>query len=720
MNRHSQMGPELTVHSVQSDAPGTHLWSMSSPVEAAEGEDSGWANVSLGAPRDFTRWFSLVRIWSPWLAPRHGKGNFAPSEDSVLASFLRWDGLHLVLLAISGVDDLLTVFKPDGQGNVIISARNDRPEPNKAKVLAAVGATFETANAAVMYHARKLVRGDEYMSGEVKVEMKTAIEKHVKAEWMENCPDCLQDTHGESQFQRGWTRFEANEAGFPRGLKHTVTNIRDQHPGIEHIAVWHAIAGYWGGVSPHGEIAKNYKTVELKKDTKLVKTPTVTMVDDSDIDRMYDDFYRCVDAPFMCGPTLNHPNSPSLLHRFLLSCGIDSVKTDAQFALDLLSTAPTRQRLIPAYQDAWTLASLRHFSIKAISCMSQIPQILFHTQLPLNKPRQMVRNSDDFFPDIPSSHPWHIFVNAHNSLLTSHLNILPDWDMFQTSHPWSGFHAAGRCVSGGPIYITDEPGKHNIELINEMTARTTHDKPIILRPPVIGKTVGVYTAYEEERLLKVGTYTGNSDSGIPILALFNVSQRPLSELVHLNSFAGIKPDQTYVIRAHTTGEVTIPMHLDDRMPLLSLELDTKGYEILSAYPLNSIPSPTTTSTTKPTLLCPLGLLGKMTGAAALLRSTTRSTENNRIYLAITLKALGVLGIYISSLPEMNLDDDLLITMRGAVIPKHAVSVGKGAAEERVLSVDIETAWKEMGLKAGWGNEVTVEVFLSNKGEKGEE
>ena len=30
--------------------------------------------------------------------------------------------------------------------------------------------------------------------------------------------------------------------------------------------------------------------------------------------------------------------------------------------------------------------------------MSQIPQILFHSQLPTNKPRLMVRNSDDFFP----------------------------------------------------------------------------------------------------------------------------------------------------------------------------------------------------------------------------------------------------------------------------------------------------------------------------------
>ena len=185
------ISPEITVHLVQSDTPDTQLWSIASPVKAAQEQHSGWTNLSLGTPRDFTRWFSLVRIWSPWLAPRHGQGHFAPSEDAILCSFLRWDGLHFVILAVSGVDDVLTVFKPDGQGNVIISARNDRPEPNTAKIIAAVGTTFEQANAAVMYHARKLVRGDEYMSDEVKAEMKSAIENDVRAEWMENWYDGL-------------------------------------------------------------------------------------------------------------------------------------------------------------------------------------------------------------------------------------------------------------------------------------------------------------------------------------------------------------------------------------------------------------------------------------------------------------------------------------------------------------------------------------------------
>ena len=185
------LSPEFSIHSVPSESPEAQLWSIATTAKAAEGKTSGWTNTSLGIPRSFTRWFALVRIWSPWLAPRHGKGNFQPQEDAILCSFLRWDGLHLVLLAVSGVDDVLTVFKHDGHGNVIVSSRNDSPEEGQSTVIAAVAASFESANAAVMYHARKIIRGDEYMSNEIKAEMKTVVENDVRAEWMDNWYDGL-------------------------------------------------------------------------------------------------------------------------------------------------------------------------------------------------------------------------------------------------------------------------------------------------------------------------------------------------------------------------------------------------------------------------------------------------------------------------------------------------------------------------------------------------
>ena len=724
----------LLVTDVASDVPDTRLFSVKGTVPAAQGKESGYSDISLGIPRDFTRWFCLTRIWSPWLAPRHGQGNFFPKEDAVLASFLRWDGRHLVLLAVSGVENILSIFKPGDDGKVIIHSRNDSLENGQVHIVAAVGDTFESANAAALYFTRKVVTGNDYMSQVDKDGMSKMLEKDVKPEWMENWYDGLTyctwnalgqdltekkvfdaldilknndisitnliiddnwqslDNHGESQFLRGWTDFDANKEGFPRGLQKTVTDIRDNHPNIQHIAVWHAILGYWGGVSPTGNIAKNYKTRRVRKAKGLVEG-TMTVVDADDAPRMYDDFYR-----------------------FLLEAGVDSVKTDAQFFLDLIDDADDRRRFITLYQDAWTVASLRYFSVKAISCMSQTPQILFHTQLPSNKPRLMVRNSDDFFPEIEASHPWHIFCNAHNSLLTQHLNVLPDWDMFQTSHEYSAFHAAGRCISGGPIYITDEPGKHDLDLIKQMTARSIQGKTIILRPDTIGRSVGIYTAYEEERLLRVGTYHGNKENGTGILAIFNVSQRPISEFIHLKDFPGCvgEPHKKYVIRAHTTSQISSPMSLSDTSPLVHLALETKGYEILTAHPVHTFSlgseesSPTSISTT------PLGLLGKMTAAAALTSVSLSLTQPpgdhapSRLHMQISLKALGTLGIYIQDLASRKIDD-MMVMIRGQALPVECVS--KAKEEETVLSIDVERAWKEMMFKPGWGNEIVVDVFV---------
>ena len=652
----------FAVQSVSSEVPCTRLWLLTKSIEGVHDEDkSTFFKEALGIPLALIRWFALVRIWSPWLAPRHGKAPFAITEDAVMCSFLRQDGLHLVLLAVSGVDDVLTVFQHNEAGSVVVSSRSDGLNSGQQRIVAAVGNTFQEANSACMYLARKIVNGHENLSAEVEAEMKSSPDGE-KAQWMENWYDGLTyctwnalgqdltqkkifdaldilnknnikitnliiddnwqslDNPGKSQFQRGWTDFEANKEGFPNGLGFTVTTIRDNHPNIQHVAVWHAILGYWGGISPEGSIAKKYKTKLVRKKEGLVGG-TMTVVDPDDVQQMYNHFYQ-----------------------FLLESRIDSVKTDAQFFLDLLDDAEDRRRFIKAYQDAWTISSLRYFSIKAISCMSQTPQILFHSQLPTNKPRLMVRNSDDFFPEIPTSHPWHIFTNAHNSLLTSHLNILPDWDMFQTSHPYSSFHAAGRCVSGGPIYFTDEPGKHDVNLIDEMTAQTWKGKTIILRPSTIGQSRGVYTAYEEEVLLKVGTYHGSKASGTGILGLFNVSERPISEFVSLKDFPGVETGSEYIVRVHTTGEISGSMKVEDPLALVSLHLETKGWEILSAFPLHTFTLQGNRGIgERATRVACLGLLGKMTGAAAITRYDMEIDEKGRLRVSISLKALGLLG-----------------------------------------------------------------------------
>lgn len=645
------------------DTPDTQLWLLEAATPAANGDDSGFSTRTLGLPTEVKRWFTLCRLWSAWIVPMQGKDMFRTDKDTILCSFLRSDGMHLVILGFSGAGNDLTLFRSDDNGNVIVKSRNDEENEGHSKVLIAVAPSFELANAAVMYLAREMVMEysqtrtvhkskDSFVWRDAVFEEKLRIqEKDIAPTWYEEWVDGFTyctwnglgqglnedkifealnsleshgikitnliiddnwqslDNAGQDQFNRGMTEFEANKEGFPNGLQVTASEIRRRHLSIQHIAVWHAMLGYWGAISPTGKIAEDYKTVQAKKPGG----GHWTCIDPDDVNRFYNDFYI-----------------------FLSSCGVDSVKTDAQCMLDDLDSARDRRLMITAYQDAWTIAHLRHFDARAISCMSQAPPIIFHEQMRTSNPQILVRNSDDFFPDIENSHPWHVFSNAHNALLTQHLNVLPDWDMFQTSHPWAWFHGAARCVSGGPVYITDIPGKHDTDLIKEMTAETIHDKTVILRPHRVAKSSNAYRGYDEHKLLHVNTFCGDAEKGISILGVFNVSQQPLTEIITLKDFPGTE-DDTYVVRSHVDGNVCDPCTQESSCTVC-IDLDVKGYDILSAYPVRRFELKHGA-----VHIANLGLLGKMTGAAAIVSTDFRVENPGRIRIWTALKALGTLG-----------------------------------------------------------------------------
>lgn len=294
------------------------------------------------------------------------------------------------------------------------------------------------------------------------------------------------DDRSSNQFDRGWVEFEADANRFPLGLHNTIANLRKKHPHIEHVAVWHALLGYWGGIAPDGKLASAYKTVELSRNcTEPSLGGTMAVIDEGDIERFYRDFYA-----------------------FLIDCGVDSVKTDVQFMVDTWTSSEARRRLLHKYLDTWSATSLRSFEMRVTSCMSMFSQALFHSQMDSLRPAFPIRTSDDFFPDVPAAHPWHLWANAHNCLLMQHLNVIPDWDMFQTSHPFATFHAAARCISGGPIYITDKMVEHDKDVLYSISGKSPRGKRIIFRPSVVGKAASPFVGYEDNVLVKVGSYHG--------------------------------------------------------------------------------------------------------------------------------------------------------------------------------------------------------------------
>jgi hypothetical protein len=310
---------------------GTRLWAISIPIPAATGQ-SAFSRVNLGLPVDMLRWFCLARESRPWLCPRQGRNKFTLEEDAILVSLLLRNGLHLVLLAFS-LNDVMTVIKADCDGNLIAVARNERSTAGIGSILVAVGKTFEDANRAVMSHAKAIAaREMQGIRNEIE-SMVTHIPPDSLEDWYDSFAYCTWnglgqkltdeklyhalesiskaginfstmiiddnwqsiDENGANNFHHRWIEFEADRKTFPRGLKHTISTIRERYPFIKHIAVWHGILGYWNGISPEGALAKCYKKKTLKKQNNgFLGGGSLVAVDADDVQQLYNDFYQCV------------------------------------------------------------------------------------------------------------------------------------------------------------------------------------------------------------------------------------------------------------------------------------------------------------------------------------------------------------------------------------------------------------------------------------------
>lgn len=68
-----------------------------------------------------------------------------------------------------------------------------------------------------------------------------------------------------------------------------------------------------------------------------------------------------------------------------------------------------------------------------------------------------------------------------------------------------------------------------------------------------------------------------------------------------------------------------------------------------------------------------------------------------------------LGVYLSALPDMTIEDNFIATIQGQVIPSSTVALC--SHDEHVLELDVEAAWNKMELQPGWANEVEVKLYF---------
>ncbi|CAI0417137.1 unnamed protein product [Linum tenue] len=237
------------------------------------------------------------------------------------------------------------------------------------------------------------------------------------------------------------------------GIK-SIVNIAKQRHGLKFVYVWHAITGYWGGVRPGVKEMEGYESA--------MKYPMVSkgVVENEPTWK--------TDVMAVQGLGLVNPKSVhkfyNELHSYLAAAGIDGVKVDVQCILETLGAGlGGRVELTRQYHQALDASVARNFPDNGcIACMSHNTDALY-----CSKQTAVVRASDDFYPRDPVSHTIHIAAVAYNSVFLGEI-MQPDWDMFHSLHPAAEYHASARAISGGPVYVSDAPGKHNFELLRKL------------------------------------------------------------------------------------------------------------------------------------------------------------------------------------------------------------------------------------------------------------
>ncbi|KAF2307908.1 hypothetical protein GH714_033298 [Hevea brasiliensis] len=209
-----------------------------------------------------------------------------------------------------------------------------------------------------------------------------------------------------------------------RGLKHVVEDAKKCH-NVKFVYVWHALAGYWGGVKP--ACCLSVHGLGLVHPKKVF------------------DFYN-------------------ELHAYLASCGVDGVKVDVQNIIETLGAGHGgRVSLTRSYHQALEASVGRNFPDNGcIACMCHNTDGIYSA-----KQTAVVRASDDFYPRDPASHTIHISSVAYNTIFLGEF-MQPDWDMFHSLHPAADYHGAARAIGGCPIYVSDKPGNHNFELLKKL------------------------------------------------------------------------------------------------------------------------------------------------------------------------------------------------------------------------------------------------------------
>ncbi|XP_059662319.1 probable galactinol--sucrose galactosyltransferase 1 isoform X1 [Cornus florida] len=425
------------------------------------------------------------------------------------------------------------------------------------------------------------------------------------------------------------------------GLRHIVTDIKDQHK-LKYVYVWHALTGYWGGVSPGVTEMEHYES----KLAYPVPSPGVES----------NEHCGAVKSITMNGLGLVNPekvfNFYNELHSYLASARIDGVKVDGQNILETLGAGHGgRVKIARKYHQALEASISRNFPDNGIIyCMSHNTDGLYSA-----KRSAVIRASDDFFPRDPASHTIHIASVAYNTIFLGEF-MQPDWDMFHSLHPMAEYHGAARAVGGCAIYVSDKPGQHDFNLLKKLVLPDGS----ILRAKLPGRPTRDCLFSDPARDGKSVLKIWNLNDFNGVVGVFNCQGAGWCKVGKTNLIHDNQPGTiTGVIRAKDvdylpkvandgwTGDAILYAYLGGEVVYLPkntslpVTLKTREYEVFTVVPVKELSNGAT--------FAPIGLTKMFNSGAAIKELKYESKRCSSVDMKV--RGCGVFGAYSSVRPK---------------------------------------------------------------------
>ncbi|KAK4479382.1 hypothetical protein RD792_014894 [Penstemon davidsonii] len=257
-------------------------------------------------------------------------------------------------------------------------------------------------------------------------------------------------------------KFKASDSdGTSTNLKELIHYIKENY-GLKYVYMWHALAGYWGGVLSSSEALKKYNP---KLEYPVQSAGNVGNIRDIALDSLEKYGVGVIDPQ----KVYDFYND---MHSYLANSGVDGVKVDVQNLLETLGSGyGGRVSITKQYHEALDESIEKNFrDNNLICCMCHNSDSIFSS-----KKSATARASEDFMPNEPTFQTLHIASVSFNSLLIGEI-VVPDWDMFHSNHNTAEFHGAARALGGCPVYVSDKPGEHDFKILKKLVL---HDGSIL-------------------------------------------------------------------------------------------------------------------------------------------------------------------------------------------------------------------------------------------------